>query len=324
MKKNEDSITIREASEGDFPQIAELLNRHHYIPEQPDWSSPDYLKWLQWKLLENPDGRGRVFVADDSSRGIIGLNPFLPRLFTSAATGEFLGYHGIDAFVDPEMRGKNAYSRIYLYAMDVLNAPKVSFPSNVAMRVTVREGAQTVSPFDKWSFPLMIARPALGPISFVANAFLKFYAFVWLGGRASNVEMKRITEFERGFQLDPAFIHGVRSAAFLNWRFIRNPLHAYLAYEFIEGGESIGYWVYRVKRSNAEIYDFVVTRRPRACLRMLVEHCRAEGLARLIFRGINLRMRGFGFMRGRERNSSFTIFRVPHGPWMITLADRDY
>jgi len=328
MIKNEDNIIIREAAEDDFQKIAELLSRHRYIPEQPSWSSSDYLEWLRWKFLDNPDGRGRVFVAEDSSRGIIGLNPFLPRLFTSAATGEFLGYHGVDAFVDPAMRGKNAYSRIYLYAMDVLNAPKVSFPSKVAMRVTVREGARTAALFDKWSFPLIVERPASRPASalvgFIANAFLKFYASVWLGRRATDVEMKHVTEFGRDFELDSAFIHGIRSAAFLNWRFIRNPLHTYMAYEFLEGGKSIGYCVYRAKRSNAEIYDFAVERRRKDCLRMLVEHCRAEGRTRLNFRGINLRMRWLGFMRGQERNSSFTVFRVPEGPWMITLGDRDY
>ena len=324
---NQNNITVREATEDDFPKIAELLSRNIYLPEQPKWSPADYLEWMRWKYVENPDGRGRVFVAEDGANAVIGLNVFLPRLFTSAATGNFLAYHGVDAFVAPEMRDKNVYSLLHPFALSTLNSPKVSFPSKVAMRVTLREGARTVSSFDKWSFPLTVERSISGPASVLvslANAFLRFYAVVWLGGRPADMEMRRITEFEKDFELDSAHIHGIRSAAFLNWRFIRNPMHTYMAYEFIEGGKSIGYCVYRARRSNAEIYEFAAKRRQRDCLRMLADHCRPEGHTRLILRGINLGLRRFGFMRGEERHSGFTVFRVPEGRWLVTLGDRDY
>lgn len=325
---HQDDIIIREGSKEDFPQIAHILSHHNYLPDQSHWSASDYLKWLHWKYLENPDGPGRIFLAQTRSEHIVGLNVFLPRRFTSAATGTFSAYHGVDAYIAPEMRGRRIYSKIYLFAMSALNAPKISFPSAIAMKVTIREGARVAGNPEKWVFPVSAGKSAAGKhvdsIRSPANALLRLYAFLWLGKHPRDVIIEPMTRFESDFELDQRFIHGVRSAAFLNWRFIENPMDSYSVYEFVEHGESIGYCVFLTIRSKARIHDFVARRRRADCFRILVDFCREQGITALDFRGVGLRLRKYGFTRRRIPRSSFTTLRTPEGPWMLTLADRDY
>lgn len=325
---NQNDISLREGAKEDFQQIAHLLCCHNYLAAQPQWSASDYLKWLRWKYLENPDGPGRIFLAEDRAKQIIGLNAFLPRRFTSSATGTFSAYHGVDAFIAPEMRGKGIYSRLYPHAMGILDSPKISFPSKIVTKVTLREGVRVVGNMQKWVFPVSVRQSTTGKyfdfILLPVNALLRLYALLWLGRHPHDLKMKPTTRFETDFELDPRFIHGVRSAAFLNWRFIENPTEIYSVYEFVENGVSIGYCVYLTKRSKARIHDFVARRRHADCFRILVDFYSETGITTLDFRGIGLRLRKYGFTRRRIRPSCFTTFRTPEGSWMLTLGDRDY
>jgi hypothetical protein len=140
--------------------------------------------------------------------------------------------------------------------------------------------------------------------------------------------MKQVERFDTTFDASADVIHGVRSAAYLNWRFLQNPMRRFAALEFLEDSLSIGYCVYAVSGSAAEMYDFICTRRRRACIHLLIEHCRSQKLTHLNFRGANLRMGSFGFLRRRSREdciiSDLPDGRpAPKGPWLLTLADRD-
>jgi len=134
--------------------------------------------------------------------------------------------------------------------------------------------------------------------------------------------MKPISKFDKAFDIDDSFIHGVRSAEYLNWRFINNPTANYSAYEFFEGDESLGYCVYKVEGRLALVYDFVTSRNWRSCFRVFVEKLRQEPIAAVWFPSIGLRLWRFGFVRLRS-NNYVNGYRPLAGPWYLTYCDRD-
>ncbi len=159
----------------------------------------------------------------------------------------------------------------------------------------------------------------------LVDAVSRLYAWYWLGKPPADLTMRPVTRFDHDFEVDTPLIHGVRSAEYLNWRFIDNPMYDYAAHKFLENDKSIGYCVYTVVRSKAEIYDFVVKQRKRGCLRLLIEHFRSKGIIHMRFRGIGLHLRKYGFIRRRDTlNQCRATMDAPRGPWMLTLADRDY
>jgi hypothetical protein len=325
---NQNGFIIREGSEADFNKTAELLFRHDFAPGHLNWTRADYLDWLRWKFLDNPDGPARMFVVEDSHGAIVGLRVGLPRWLSSAETGKFKTYHAVDDFIDGELRERGLYSKLRQFATDRL--PNIfGYSSDIILRIAIREGYRILGPAQKWRFPIAVAqRIANGPYSFVAplvDMLLRFYTSFWLGKCPVNLQMRPITRFNRDFDIDSKHIHGIRSAAYLNWRFIDNRMYSYSVFEFFEDNASIGYCVYAEKRSKAEIYDFVVSRRHRGCLRLLVEHCRGEGIHQLTFRGFELHLGKFGFICRRDSHSNCIVSPdLPGGRWMLTLGDRDY
>jgi hypothetical protein len=156
----------------------------------------------------------------------------------------------------------------------------------------------------------------------LADVLSRLYTFLWLGKHPKNIQMRPITRFERDHELDPHFIHGVRSAEYLNWRFIDNPLKSFLCHEFVENGLSLGYCVHEVCDSIAVILDLALTRRSRSCLRVLIDHCRHKGIHQVAFTSVGFRMRKYGFMK-RGSASIFDTIDTPQGDWLITQADKD-
>lgn len=325
---SQDDYSIREASEADFPGIADFLTRHNYSPTHLDWSQKDYLNWLRWKFLTNPDGSGRMFIVEDSDNAVVGIRGDIPRRFTSAKTGIFLTYQGVDLLVDAGHREKGLYSKLREFAWSNLDLPKVSFPSRHVLGIILRHGFRIIAPAEKWVFPGSSEESTSGKVHRLFSSLVamgkKLYALLWLGPHPNDLRMEPVARFNRDFDIDPAFIHGVRSAEYLNWRFIDNPMYDYSVFEFFEGDQSIGYCVYSFVRSKTEIYDFIATRRQRSCLRLLVEHCHALGITGLGFKGIGLKLGRFGFLRRRDRDTYYTGHEAPEGDWMLTTADRDY
>jgi hypothetical protein len=324
----ENEYICREADESDFEGIADLLHRHDYASKDPAWSKQKYIDWLTWKFRDNPDGPARIFIVEDSHSTIVGIRVHLPRRFRSAETGTFLAYLAFDALTDVNLRRRGLYKKLREFAVASLESPDFSFPTPFNVPVSIRFGYRDVGPTRRWSFPVAagmgVSEKPYGLFTSLADMSLKLYTFIWLGRLPADLQMKSVIRFDKEFDIDPTFIHGVRSAEYLNWRFIDNLVYDYSAFEFFEGDTSIGYCVYAVRRGKAEINDFVVDRRDRECLRLLIEHCRGRGITRLRFRGVGLNMGRFGFLRRSDPANPFMAKGVPKGSWMLTLSDRDY
>lgn len=321
MKVDVASILYRRANKTDLPAIVSLFKRNNYGLRKREW--------FEWKYFENPDGPALIYVAEEREQGIIGVIARLPRKFMSKMTGEIAVFQNIDLFVAPEFRRKRIYSKLSNYAMRERDYFLMGFPNELSRII---DELDHVIPLYDWVFPITFSQlrksglpklmlSHLGPL-------LKLYAVFWLGFYPGNLQMRPLEQFKEDFKLDDQSIHGVRSAAYLNWRFVKNPMHDYSLFEFLEGTETLGYCAFRKTGTAAEIYDFVATRRRRECMRLLVEYCRSEEISHLDFRGANLQLGRLGFFRVQSSEDCITSDipagpRAPDGPWFLTLADRD-
>jgi hypothetical protein len=321
MEADATSVHYRRARKSDLPAIADLFKRNEYGPREREW--------LEWKYFENPDGPAIVYVAEDREQGIIAVIARLPRMFVSKMTGEIRVFQNIDLFVAPEFRRRKIYSKLSDYAMHERDYFLMGFPNELSRIVNELDH---VIPLYDWIFPITFSQSKKPGIVKVIRShlepLLKLYAVFWLGFYPKNLEMKPLSRFREHYKLDESFIHGVRSTTYLNWRFAANPMRPYSLFEFLEGTDSLGYCAFRRNATAAEIYDFVATRRRRECMRLLVEHCRSEQISHLDFRGANLQLGRLGFFRVDSSENCITSDipggpRVPDGPWLFTLADRD-
>lgn len=325
MAPEKAEYTARDATEADLPAIEAFFKAHDYGPQK--------LEWLKWKLMDNPDGPAYMFVVENSKNEIVCYQARLPRRFRSEHTGTFVPRQEVDTLITPSERGKKHLRTLGNHAGPKRDYLGMGFP-NQFYRSKLTPGKGTgVVPMVNWLFPLTVGRLIedkpyrfFGPL---VNVFSNLYALCWLGTRPKNIEMRPVTRFERDYELDQAYIHGDRSADYLNWRFIDNPMRSYSAYEFFAGGENIGYCVYAEVESSVEIFDIVTDRRHTKCMRLLADHCREKGFPNMSFRCAGFDLKEFGFLR-RGAPNDFMIsdarngpFR-PHGAWRLTLTDSDY
>jgi hypothetical protein len=315
----EQSPIFRRAGEEDFPAIAELLRQRD--------KNPDLLDSLQWKYLKCPDGSGQIFVAETPDGSIVGMTAYLPRRFTSKGTGAFSLMQGVDAFVPKALRAKGIYSGIVALARQEMNVPKIAFPNQLSIGFGVKFGWQVLSPLRIWRFPVapgsLLSTGRFRFLSPIANALSRLYASCWTGPVPKDLRMEAVRRFQRDYTDEGDRIQGIRSADYLNWRFVDNPMRTYYAYEFMEGDDPIGYCVYAKNDLSVEIFDLVTIRRRRQCFRLLLEQCRRERTSHVSFRGVHLRAARLGFLPGGTSRKCI-VFKAPRGRWMINMCDSDW
>ena len=308
--------TFREAGERDFPGIEELYAGRGIRPG-----------WTDWKYRRSPDGRARVFVAENPDKTIVGTLAYLPRRFAIADGDSLTALQVVDIFLSVELRTQRVFLGLLDHVRQRIDGPRIGLPNHLSEVFGPKFGWYVLGPYEAWQFPVSVGglreEKSMAFIAPLANALSRIYASCWLPGAPRNLEMRRITRFVRDYVLDSAAIHGERSADYLNWRFIENPVAKYFAFEFFEDDESVGYCVYSPVGSSAVLSDFVTTRRRRSCLRLFVEHCREKAFARIKFVGTGLQLSKFGFVHRRSKRKC-TACKLPKGRWIITPCDSDY
>ena len=306
---------FRIAGESDFPGIEKLF------------ASRDIRRgWTTWKYLSNPDGLTRVFVAVGPGEKIVGTLAHMPRRFTSAGIGTLTVMQVVDIFVNAELRKQGVFLGLLDFARKHVEGARIGLPNDSSEGFGPRIGWRVIGPYETWRFPVLpgksFAGKAMAFVAPVANALSRIYGFCWLPGNPRTLEMKRVTRFREDYALDPAVIHGIRSADYLNWRFVDNPEGNYCAYEFIEGDQSVGYCVFTQVGTSAILSDFVTLRHRRSCLRLLIDHCRERAIASVRFSGTGLRLGKLGFVHSWSQRNC-TACEAPEGHWMITSCDFD-
>lgn len=303
-------------TENDVEAIVSLFRSQNYGLTESEW--------VYWKYFDNPDGRAKIFLGLDETGVVVAIRANMPRLLTSRKHGTFLVQQSVDLFVAKANRGTGIYSQLRDFSRLGLVHPTIGFPNERSRLITKTYpgDVRIYYPIDEWLFPI-----AAGIIEFsfaqsLTNGFLQSYAAAWLGRLPNGVRMEPLKRFQKDYALNTDAICGVRSADYLNWRFIDNPIRSFVASEFFEGNRSLGYCVYIFEDHFVKIYDLVLTSRARACLRVLVEHLRQNLVSHIVFKSVGFNMRKYGFIRIGTPGDLDTL-NTPEGKWMITLADKD-
>lgn len=306
---------FRTATEHDMHGIEELFERRGIAPG-----------WAVWKFLENPDGVARVCVAENPRNTIVGMLAHMPRKFTTTDGESITALQVVDIYVAPELRDRGVFLGLLDFARSIITGPRFGLPNQYSAIFGLRVDWEILGPYDRWRFPIAIGnRLAECPLAFLSplvNGLCRVYKVAFLPLLPRNLKMKRITRFNSNFEFDVEAGHGVRSADYLNWRFINHPKGNFHAYEFFDNGESVGYCVLTTIAGNANLADFVTSRRSRGCLRLLVDHCWSEGLAQLGIRGTGLSLGKLGFMRLASKGDC-TAVELPGAHWIVTPCDLD-
>jgi hypothetical protein len=314
-----DRYTFREAYESDFPSIAAFFREHKY--------ELDTEERLRWKYLKNPAGRGRIFLMEDSQKEVKGTLGYIPQMLLDPKTSPILVMEAVDLLFAPEARGKQMFPRIQRFAMNIIEGPLIAFPNRRSEKITIKLGWQSSAPIQRWYLPIGLDWPSVkGLISFVfkiVKILCKIYTSLWLIGSVDKIKLISIEKFEHDFNKMRKQLWVGRSAQFLNWRFIDNPIRQYVPFEFHMNDDVVGYCVLSEERSAAVIYDFFASQHVRCCLGNIVRYCRSKGLNHLIFRGIGFRLWSFGFVKWFSKTNLIS-YNLPRKSWMLTLCDSDW
>lgn len=313
------AFTIQEAAKADFPAISDFLALLRFGPRKTEW--------LSWKYLENPEGLARIFLLINENGNIKGLLAYMPRHFAVSESQPTVIMQAVDGILAPDVRGKRLYPKLLQYSMSKIQHPLIGFPNQRAEDLHLRCNWSLIAPEERWVFPCAIGNRLSGSrLRFSAPLFnfaSNIYATALLGRSPYQISMKSVRRFQHDHPMDATGLTGVRTADYLNWRFIDNPMRQYWCHEYFDGTECIGYSAYGRDGSCGELFDFVSDREHKKCLRLLVEHCRGLGISHLLFRGVGLNLCRYGFLK-RRGPGSYISSGLPKDSYILTLCDSDW
>jgi hypothetical protein len=311
--------SISEARQNDLKELEEFFNSTDYALRNK--------KLLHWKYLGNPAGQARIFLIREEGLKIKGALSFLPRICVKPNSDRFVILQAVDAFLAPEARGQSLYSKLIKYSTSKLGMPIYGFPNKIAERIEVKSGWEILAPINSWYFPInighLLSNSKLRFFTPLLNSISKAYAYFWLNRNQINLELRKINEFKNDFVVKWEHLYIERTANFLNWRFINNPIKNFFCYEFHNNGELIGYCVYAIEESTGVIYDFISMKNQRGCLMKIVECLRTKQNTHVVFKCVGMSLRKFGFIK-RRLGSNVISYSIPGKCLFLTLCDSDW
>lgn len=178
--------TFREAGERDFPGIEELYAGRGIRPG-----------WADWKYRRSPDGRARVFVAENPDKTIVGTLAYLPRRFTNVDGGSLTVLQVVDIFISAELRAQRVFLGLLDHVRQRIDGPRIGLPNDSSEVFGPKFGWYVLGPYEAWQFPVsvggLLEEKSMAFIAPLANALSRIYASCWLPGAPRNLEMRRIT-----------------------------------------------------------------------------------------------------------------------------------
>lgn len=281
------AVRIRSANlDSDRAALIELFRRH-LTPN----SDANRFAWL---YCNSPHGTASVWVAsDDSHGGIVGAVAGFPRKMysdgierTSLVLGDFC----------MEEKYRSLGPAVELQRACFQQAAKLSFefcydfPSTGMMAVYKRLGVQQTGALVRWAKPLRVAQKlqrALGskPIARGLDVLASAVLSLWGSKGDANactleVQQGRCGEefnlLEKQLRAAPG-LRTVRTADYLNWRFLDHPNAAHEILTARRKGALIGYAVYTLDPQDATIVDVSSVEEPAVILRLVAGGVRRLG-----------------------------------------------
>ncbi|NOT94921.1 MAG: hypothetical protein HOP00_01235 [Nitrospira sp.] len=330
----------------DRSEIIELVQRH-LDPQSGE-------ERFEWLYLDNPHGPARVWLAIDlDNRSVVGMGAAFPRkVFTqeSERTGWVLG----DFCLDGRYRSLGPALQLQKAILAEVDAGDVSFcydfPSKSMMAVLSRLRAASMQEMVRMVMPLRVDlhvrrfvanRVSASVLSDVGNFGLWILTRAWSVSSSVEVDSHHGlcgNEFSR-LAKEIGGRRGVcvyRSADYLNWRYLRNPLREYHLLTARRNGRLDAYAVYACNGDEATLHDLFGGDDPtviKSLIIRLVHRLVAQGVMSLTVPLLAthpwLSLLESLWFRRRESTPVFLYWsRTVHvgfsgEPWWLMQGDRD-
>jgi hypothetical protein len=225
--------TVRAATPADLPAQAALFNVC-FRKAKDD-------RTFAWKYLENPDGPAISRVACDERGAVVGGYSYVPRRFLRDGAPVVL-MQASDAMTLPEWQGQGIFTGlddVVCAAAGAAGFPLVwAYSGRLSLKGFLRNGWRHIGDAPLWRrryrnrralARLGRAGPVLALAAPVLDVLLGWRDRARLGARAGAPELARLSRFDA--RADALFaacaprtgLVGVRSAAWLNWRYVDTP-----------------------------------------------------------------------------------------------------
>jgi len=252
------NIEIRDYQRSDIPSINEIMKKAYGFTKDESF-------WIWW-YERNPVGThsSKVAVADGRIVAHAGGTPV--EIHTNGE--RFVANLSGDLLADPEFRVKRAFLWTFVAsrvrAEEKGEAATWGFANKAGMAAvadqtnTIIRGV-SVPRMDKVvnATPFVQRRLKSGPIAGLvaapSNAAIRLALSMRMPRANREIVIEEVTAFDERFddlweRVAPNFPRTlVRSARFLNWRYMENPLNEYTVFAAVKGGTLIGFTILRTK-----------------------------------------------------------------------------
>ncbi len=352
-------ITVRQAAFADKPAIFELLRTAYRGRSQYKFPA----RW-EWAFEHNPfclPNAPPVWIALDGAR-VVGQSAALVEPLVVDGREVRVGW-GIDFFVLPEYRGQGLGTQLQA-ANNAGNEVFMSLSMAAAAgRIKERLGMQALPPvpvFQKIVYhdPESVLRtltrraPGLGALvrAFRLHEFLAARLTTRDARRdaprlprAADIALEEVAEFGAAWddlwtRLAPVYRALVRrDAAYLNWKFVRQPHMQHQRFLARRGDVPVGGLILRrgqpPERSMGVIVDVFAAPDDTAAIRTLLAHAVAVFRAQRVtfisaassVRGVQDALRAFGFKQTKAATPMARAgFSLPQAGWLLGKGDHDW
>ena len=240
---------------------------------------------FNWSYRQNPYGHARAWLAHDGEKGVaIGAAAAFPRKF-HFDVGPRLGWVLGDFCIAEQYRSIGPAVQLQRACLEAIEPPFefcYDFPSRSMTAVYRRLGIETTSCLIRWAKPLRIedklttivrSRRTAIAFSRIANVVLNSRG--WKGAKeACDIEIYNGPFGEEFTALDESLTgmrgtRAVRTAAYLNWRYMAAPRGPHLVLGARKKGALVGYLVARQGPEDARIVDLASVEDPAVVARLL-------------------------------------------------------
>lgn len=216
--------TIRPYEDRDLPEVLEVLRASLGVtPMQPRSE-----EWFTWKHLDNPFGRSIMFVAETDGR-LAGFRALL-RWELRTPDGETLrGARPVDTATHPDFQRMGIFRALTECALDAARADKVDLVFNTP---NSRSGAgyRTMGWTEVGRIGVMV-RPS-------PRMVLAPFRHDYSNDITGFIRGVPATEVPGPVSPDTSGLHTPRTAEYLRWRFVDNPVARYVCIE-TDGGTAM-------------------------------------------------------------------------------------
>jgi hypothetical protein len=317
--------TVREAVPADEPAQAAIFNT--CFRKDKDATT------FEWKYRDNPDGPAIGRVAIDAEGRVVGSYSYVPRRFLRDGQPVAL-MQASDAMTLPEWQGRGIFTGlddVVAQAAGAAGYPLCfAYSGRLSLKGFLRNGWQLIGHAPLWrrsfqSRRALLRKGRVGPLLLPAAPVLDLVAglrdrarLALPGGEAGLQRLARFDErVDRLFQrcAPRTGLVGVRSAAWLNWRYVDTPGRRQECWGLLRGDELLGYVVAELQGGNAFLADHLAADEPARAALMLGftalarERGQEEASALLFDHNPAVQpLVGLGYRRGRTNREFRDIF----------------